>query len=355
MIRVLSLPGSNFEPSSEKLPARLLDRGIDVFEPSGLPEARRLTRWRSYWTARKIASKDRKELPDVIHARGFASADLAIELAERWQIPYVMSADAFLAPGQGVRIARKRLKAVIVDDRELANDLILGLGVPSHWVSVIPPGVEGATMRAPRSESCVPVVGTAVGAGFGSGLATFLEAARRVIDHGLEAEFVLAGAGEESTFARRLAGGLGVADHLTVIESRDLDRSFWPVLDVYCHPLRWPSQGRALASAMAYGIPTIASDLPSAREISEDGRTSRLVVPGDAFALASSIVEFLEHSAESRELGRLGRESIAARYPAADEADALASLYQRVAAGSAETKPRVRAGRAESSAASRLS
>ena len=64
-------------------------------------------------------------------------------------------------------------------------------------MTVVPAGIAPAPGRRPaRDRAWVPVVGTATGDGPGSGLPTFLEAARRVLDSGVNAEFVLAGLGD---------------------------------------------------------------------------------------------------------------------------------------------------------------
>lgn len=355
MLRVLHLPGGPSSFRDEALSSRLWHLGVEARVPEGEAASAAPTRWRSYLAGRRIAAKMKGTIPDLIHALGFGSADLAIELAERWRRPYVLTADAFLLPGQRLRIAKRWFRGVVVGNEELGDDLARGLGFPSRWVTVVGPGVELPDCEPRDRASYVPVVGTAVGAGFGSGLATFLQAARLVLDAGPEVEFVVAEAGDDSTFARRLAEGLGVIGRLTVAEGGGLEEIFWPVLDVYCHPSRWPAHGRALASAMARGLPTIASDLPVLRSMSDDGRACLLVPEGDAPALAGAIRRLLEMRGEAERLGLAGRARIASTLSPDREAEAMEALYRRAVAESKAGSARHRSDPGASAVARRLS
>jgi glycosyltransferase involved in cell wall biosynthesis len=170
----------------------------------------------------------------------------------------------------------------------------------------------------------IPVVGTAVGSDYGSGLPTFLDAAKIILDSGVEAEFVLAELGTGTALARRLADGLAMAERLTITEGIALERSFWPVIDLYAHTSRLPSSGRPLLAAMAHGIPSIASDVAGLRSIAGDGRPARIVPAGDAQALAHEILELLSERETALELGLRGRARIVSEYSPEREADAQA-------------------------------
>jgi len=74
--------------------------------------------------------------------------------------------------------------------------------------------------------------------------------------------------------------------------------------------------------AMAAGRPIVASDLPSSREVLEDGRDALLVPPGDAEALAAALRRLLEDRALAERLARVAWER-APRYSWDARAQAL--------------------------------
>ena len=132
-------------------------------------------------------------------------------LADGWRVPYLLTVDDFLPPGGSLRLARRWCRGLIAGGRELADDLVDLTGVPRSWVHVLPPGLPLPDRPACPRSSGVKVVGVAGAMAAGSGLATFLAAAVRVIATGLDVEFVLAGHGPDEPDLRRRADRLGIA------------------------------------------------------------------------------------------------------------------------------------------------
>ena len=64
------------------------------------------SRWRRPWAVRELASEQGPARPDLIHALGFAMAEPALALAERWRVPYLLSLDEFLPVGARLRLSR---------------------------------------------------------------------------------------------------------------------------------------------------------------------------------------------------------------------------------------------------------
>lgn len=72
--------------------------------------------------------------------------------------------------------------------------------------------------------------------------------------------------------------------------------------------LRGESFGMALLDALAAGRAVVASDIPSYRDLLDDGRAGRLVPPGDGGALAAALASLLDDPHEAAALGRAGIE-----------------------------------------------
>lgn len=92
---------------------------------------------------------------------------------------------------------------------------------------------------------------------------------------------------------------------------------------------RWKEQfGRVLVEAMACGVPVVGSDSGEIPQVIGD---AGLVCPeGDPASLRSALARFMESPGLRRELGRLGRERVLARYTHKRIAADTVDFYQRV-------------------------
>jgi glycosyltransferase involved in cell wall biosynthesis len=95
-------------------------------------------------------------------------------------------------------------------------------------------------------------------------------------------------------------------------------------LDVLVLPSHEEPFGLVLAEAMNAGTPVVATRVPGAAEVVEDGITGRLVEPGDPHALAQGVLEVL---ARKERMGAAGR-ARAARWHAGAFADRVEALLR---------------------------
>lgn len=93
-----------------------------------------------------------------------------------------------------------------------------------------------------------------------------------------------------------LPAGLRVdVDMLGRVSDSDLPRCYASA-DVFVAPATGgESFGIVLLEALAAGTPVVASDLPGFRSVVDDGRTARLVAPGDARGLADAVDALLSN------------------------------------------------------------
>lgn len=289
-------------------------------------------RWLKFLAARRLPRDAEFKRPRVLHAIHRGMASMALALAESWGVPYVLTVDDFSALEEGLRVSRRWLAALVVPGVELAEALVETLGAPAERVVVVPPGIV-AESPLPRGgggwES--PVIGAAGPPLEETGFATFLEAARIILDNGRDVEFLIASRGGEATDPRRRALALGIQERVTVADLPVVGERFWSVLDLYCQPSLVPSVGRTLAPALAWGVPSVASNVQGLRGMIQEGRSGLLVPPGDPSALAAAVLHLIDNPDRALAMGTLARERTLARFDPNAEADRLAALYRACA------------------------
>lgn len=79
---------------------------------------------------------------------------------------------------------------------------------------------------------------------------------------------------------------------------------------------------------MAMGLPIVAADVPSVREVLEDGRNARLYRPGDAAALGAALRDVAKSPALARRLADAGAAD-AGKYTYEKRAAGLVELFKR--------------------------
>jgi glycosyltransferase involved in cell wall biosynthesis len=291
--------------------------------------------WRRAFAPRRLRFDEGLKRPELLHVISTELAPVGLGIADHWRIPYLLTVDEFLPPGGRIRVSRRWCRGLIAPSDALAADLTRELAVPADSLTIIRPGIaipeeSSATTR----RGVVPVIGTAGPLVPTAGKVSFLSAARRVLDAGIDAEFVIAGQGESEFDLRRRAERLRIADRTTFAGWNVIGLRFWRALDVFCQTSICPTVGRTLALAMAYGVPAVATDLEGLRALVTHGVTGLRVPAGDSGALAQTILELLADPARTRRLGQAGREAIRRDFDPEDEAEQLADLYGRVLAGS---------------------
>jgi glycosyltransferase involved in cell wall biosynthesis len=296
--------------------------------------------WRRAFAARRLRFDEGLKRPELLHVVSTELEAVGLAIADHWRIPYLLTIDEFVPPGGRIRVSRRWCRGLIAPCRALAGDLSQELAIAADFLTVVRPGIaipeeSSATTR----RGVVPVIGTAGPLAHSAGIITFLSAARRVLDAGIDAEFVIAGQGEAEFDLRRRAERLRIADRTTFAGRNVIGLRFWRAIDIFCQTSLGPTVGRTLALAMAYGVPAVATDLEGLRALVEHGVTGLRVPAGDSGALARTILELLADPARTSRLGLAGRQAIRRDFDPEDEAEQLADLYGRVLAGSSMAAP----------------
>jgi glycosyltransferase involved in cell wall biosynthesis len=160
-----------------------------------------------------------------------------------------------------------------------------------------------------------------------------LNAFARLKALGLEAKLTMAGAGPGLKALRHQASALGIAGETSFpgyvphenMASLYLDAAVFLAPGIA--PADGPSDGvpSALAEAMAFFVPVIASDLPGQVWMLDGGRAGILVPQGDEAKLAEAMERLCHDREERARLGAAGQERAAA--VAREASVALAQLF----------------------------
>ena len=232
------------------------------------------------------------------------------------------------------RIARRqaawlnRATVVTTTCEATADDIAEATGIERASIIVAPPGV-----RAPHATSGPPVVNGTYVLAVGSvtprkGFDRLAEAVGALGPNG--PRLVVAGpSGWRAEVVRsRVAASGAVVTFLGRVDDVTLDNLYRHAAAV-CHPSVAEGFGIPVLEAMAYGIPIVATDLPSTREIV--GPEVALVAVNDTAALSTAIADALARSPDVERQVATGRVR-AQHYTWEDTADHIVAAYRRALA-----------------------
>lgn len=281
--------------------------------------------------ARRVAREARSA--DVL----FANSQKALvvgAMASRWSgVPLVWNLHDLLTPAHfgGLRrraamAAARQATCVVVNSHATASAFVAQGGDPAR-VRVVyngfepdayapPPDVE--TLRDRLGVAGVPTVGVFSRIAPWKGQHVLLDALAELPGvHALVIGAPLFGE-DETAYADRLAARAAEPDvrgRVHFLGHRDDVAALLHACDVVAHTSVAPEPfGRVIVEAMLAGRPVVATRGGGASEIVTDGKTGRLVSPGDAPELARAIRESLADLSRSTRMSAAGRASATARF-----------------------------------------
>jgi glycosyltransferase involved in cell wall biosynthesis len=160
-----------------------------------------------------------------------------------------------------------------------------------------------------------------------------LRATARLADQH-DVEVVICGEGRERVRLESLGRELGLEDRLRLPGFVANPHAWMASADVFV--LCSDSEGapNALIEAQGLGVAAVATDCPTGpREITDGGRTGRLVPTGDVDALAGAVAELLDDAEQRRALASAGRERVREQFDAAAVCRRLEDVFDRVSHG----------------------
>lgn len=283
------------------------------------------------WAVLEWCRRWREHPPELVHAQSRKILPVAQRLCRRLRVPFVVTI-------HDLQQSRRRFsgtawgRRVIAVSEAVKENLVTYAQVAESSIQVIRSGVEvpkpGA--EAAREAGHVPVVGTAGPLEQVKGHPYFLHAAQIVLRRGVDAEFLVAGAGPEESNLRRMARLLGIAEKVTFVPYLHEFSEVLRTMDIFCLPSLQQGLGTVMLDAMARSKPVIATGVGGVYSVVRDGQTGLLVPRRDASALAERIVALLEDPETAQRLGRNARELVASQFAVGPMVAQTAQMYRDV-------------------------
>ena len=302
----------------------------------------------------KVAALLRTEPVDIIHTNSLKSDLYGILVSWICRVPLIWHIrdhiDVTYLPAFAVKMMRflaARVPAfVIANSQSTLDQLHLAVAKPG---AVVPSGVDpqgevvydGIASRIPPVASDVESSGPLRIAIVGrlakwKGQHIFLEAASKLIEDGIDAQFLLAGTamfGEDDYVAELHAqvDRLGLQDKVVFLGQVDPIDAFLPTVSILVHASTSPEPfGQVVIEGMAAGIPVVATDGGGVKETVVHGETGLLVPMGNAQALADALMMLIDRPELRAKLSSKGRQRVLRHFTASITARKVERVYREV-------------------------
>jgi glycosyltransferase involved in cell wall biosynthesis len=175
-------------------------------------------------------------------------------------------------------------------------------------------------LKLPEDKPLIAMVGVMRGA---KGHDVAIEAARKLPN----AHFLLIGDGAQRPQYEEQAKGL---TNVHFLGQRMDVPDILSASDILILPSDMEALPTVLIEAGAAGLPCVSSDVGGASEIVKDGETGILIPPRNPEALATALQRLLDNPTEAKKMGKRAHEVVLQRFTLSQQADALATLYEKV-------------------------
>lgn len=170
--------------------------------------------------------------------------------------------------------------------------------------------------------------------------ATFLRAARLVVDQMPRTRFLVIGDGACRSELEAVTADLKLTAHVRFTGARRDVARLLRTLDVFALSSLSECFSIALLEAMACAKPAVCTAVGGTAEIIDDGMTGYLVPPRDPQQLAIRLLQLLSDPAAARRMGRAGRERVVTEFSLERSVEAAQSAFEDMVAGRYTTSGR---------------
>jgi glycosyltransferase involved in cell wall biosynthesis len=312
LLQVVRRLGPRFEPIVYSLSARptamrsaLAEQGIAVREivGSGLSRTRRL------------AAALREDRIDIAHSWLFI-ANAYVAAAKLTGGPWHLVTAARNCKVQGLASRLANVVAFRVSERIVVNSVDVETYItreyraPRDRIRVIANGVDTGRFRPAESNAGgrplhVVTVGRVVRQ---KNHALFLDAARQLLERGVDARFTIVGDGPLRAELGKRAAELGIAAQVTFAGERHDVEEILRTADLFWLTSSWEGMPNAVLEALASGVPVVVTEVSGTRELVEPGKQGYIVGLDDSRAIAERSAAILGDAAVRAAMAAAARE-----------------------------------------------
>lgn len=287
----------------------------------------------NFFSFRKLTEILQTFDPHLVHSLNLRSLPMAMRIVERLDRPLVVTVH-HVPTVEGPEIDASRVAGLIAVNEAVREALVNTLGVPKELIRVIRSGVsveKFVPRELPFSDpDRVPIIGAIGRIEKLKGYTYLVSAARRILDSGREAMFVICGSGDEESNLRRQIKELELEPHVTLCPPLPDLPELLGNFDIVVVPTLRGGVGLTALEAMAMARPVVASAVGEILQIVTDEKTGLLVQERDAEALAGRIIQLLDDPGRARALGQTAREWVEKHLSLSSMVDATESFYADV-------------------------
>jgi glycosyltransferase involved in cell wall biosynthesis len=167
----------------------------------------------------------------------------------------------------------------------------------------------------------------------------FVDAARRLIEKGLNAEFLLAGDDifqQNRKYKAELLSQIsdsGMAEKISLLGWRENIDDLWERIDCLVHTADPEPFGRVIIEAMANSVPVIAVNSAGPAEVVHNDVTAIGVQPDNIDQLINAMVTIADDKELACRLASAARKTVLAKFSAQRTAISIKQIYDQVLAG----------------------
>lgn len=129
-----------------------------------------------------------------------------------------------------------------------------------------------------------------------------IESFHEVLKTNGNSKLLIAGDGQFLNNCKDQVKRLEIQDKVIFTGEISSTEDYYPLIDTFVFPSLWEGLSITLIEAMVSGRSIIASDIPSNRELINDGKNGVLFTPGDATGLTEKILSLLNNPGERKRL-----------------------------------------------------
>jgi glycosyltransferase involved in cell wall biosynthesis len=265
----------------------------------------------NFFSFRKLIQFLRNYNPDIVHVQNLRSLPMGQKIAEQLRKSHIVTVHHVPTPQVHVELKHGMLAGVIAVNEAIRESLFNIQMISKDLIRVVRTGLnlENFTPgESPLSSSDkLPVIGAIGRLSPLKGYTYLIAAARKLVEEGREAQFVIVGNGPEERDLRRKVKEHGLEKLVTFCpplpDIGELIRNF----DIVVVPTLRGGVGLTAIEAMAMARPVVASAVGELLHLIGDGETGLLVHERDSDAIAEKVAYLMDHPDEAQRLGQAAR------------------------------------------------